>query len=65
MTFIQYDDETGELDITFTSGKTYRYRHVPLDIYDGLLEAPSKGTFFNNNIKDAFAVSEVVRRSNL
>jgi lysyl-tRNA synthetase class 2 len=60
--FVTYDDDASELDITFTSGRVYRYHQVPPDIYDGLLEAESKGTFFNDNIKEAFAFSEVVRR---
>jgi KTSC domain len=59
MTFVNYDDEASELDITFTSGKIYRYREVPAEIYDGLLDAESKGEFFNDNIKDAFVYSEV------
>jgi hypothetical protein len=64
MTFVKYDDDAGELDITFASGKTYRYLEVPLEIYDGLLDAESKGEFFNDNIKDAFVYSEVrTRRS--
>jgi hypothetical protein len=62
MTFVKYDDDAGELDITFTSGKTYRYLHVPVEIYDGLLDAESKGEFFNHNIKDAFVHSEVMSR---
>jgi hypothetical protein len=62
MTFVKYDDEARELDITFTSGKTYRYREVPVEIYDGLLEAESKGEFFNDNIKDVFVYSEVMSR---
>ena len=62
MTFVKFDDEAGELDITFTSGKTYRYLQVPAEIYDGLLDAESKGEFFNDNIKDAFVYSEVRRR---
>jgi len=62
MTFVRYDDDACELDITFTSGKTYRYREVPLEIYDGLLEAESKGEFFNGNIKNVFAYSEVRSR---
>jgi KTSC domain len=62
MTFVKYDDEAGELDITFTSGKTYRYLEVPAEIYDGLLDAESKGEFFNDNIKDAFVASEVRSR---
>jgi hypothetical protein len=59
MTFVKYDDDAGELDITFTSGKTYRYLEVPAEIYDGLLDAESKGEFFNDNIKDAFVYREV------
>jgi len=62
MTFVKFDDEAGELDITFTSGKTYRYLQVPAEIYDGLLDAESKGEFFNDNIKDAFVYSEVRSR---
>jgi hypothetical protein len=62
MTFVKYDDDACELDITFTSGKTYRYLDVPLEIYDGLLDAESKGEFFNNNIKDSFVCSEVRAR---
>ena len=62
MTFVKYDDDSGELDITFTSGKTYRYLEVPAEIYDGLLDAESKGEYFNDNIKDAFVYSEVKSR---
>jgi hypothetical protein len=63
MTFVKYDDDARELDITFTSGKTYRYLEVPSDIYDGLLDAESKGEFFNDNIKDEFVYCEVRSRS--
>ena len=62
MTFVKYDDEAGELDITFTSGKIYRYLEVPAEIYDGLLDAESKGEFFNASIKDEFVCSEVRSR---
>jgi KTSC domain len=62
MTRVEYDEDAGELDITFTSGKTYRYSRVPLEIYIDLLDAPSKGEFFNDNIKDAFAYTEVRSR---
>jgi hypothetical protein len=59
---VEYDDDARELDITFTSGKTYRYFNVPLEIYAELLDAGSKGKFFNDNIKGAFAFAEVGRR---
>ena len=55
MTFLRYDDDTRELDITFTNGKIYRYQNVPLKVYVALLDAGSKGEFFNGNIKDEFA----------
>ena len=58
---VEYDEDTRELDITFTSGKTYRYYNVPLEIYAVLLDAGSKGKFFNDNTKGAFAFTEVVR----
>jgi hypothetical protein len=64
MTFVKYDDDSGELDITFTSGKTYRYLHVPPEVYDGLLDAESKGEFFNENIKDDFVWCEIGSRRN-
>jgi hypothetical protein len=62
ITSVEYDDEARELDITFTSGKKYRYFNVPLEIYVELLDAGSKGKFFNDNIKGVFAFVEVGRR---
>lgn len=62
MTRVDYDHDSGELDITFVSGKTYRYFNVPADTYDDLLEAASKGEFFNEHIKDEFEFREVVSR---
>jgi hypothetical protein len=60
MTWAGCDDSTGELDITFIGGKTYRYFEVPPEIYDGLLDAESQGVFFNENIKDVFRYSEAL-----
>jgi hypothetical protein len=62
MTFVEYDDDAEELDITFSSGKTYRYFNVPRKIYAKLLKAGSKGQFFNDVIKDEFRHSEVRSR---
>jgi hypothetical protein len=59
MTFVDYDEDAAELDITFTSGKTYRYLNVPLEIHVDLLDAESRGEYFNDNIKDAFLFAEV------
>jgi hypothetical protein len=59
ITSVRYDHDARELDITFTSGKTYRYLNVPLETYVDFLDAESKGEFFNDNIKDEFVYAEV------
>ena len=59
---VEYDEDNNELDITFVGGKTYRYLQVTPDIYIGLLDAESKGEFFNAHIKDRFEYREVVAR---
>jgi hypothetical protein len=63
MTAVDYHYDSCELDITFVSGKTYRYSRVPPEIYDGLLDADSKGEFFNERIKDKFGYREVASPS--
>ena len=39
---IDYDEATRELDVTFTSGKIYRYFAVPLAVYAAFMDASSK-----------------------
>ena len=51
---IDYDEAARELDITFTSGKTYTYFEVPKQVYERFLKASSKGQFFNDCIKDEY-----------
>ena len=63
MTYVHYDEDTTELDITFVSGKIYRYFGVPPATYVDLLDADSVGEFFNQNIKNAFRFIEVKRGS--
>ena len=58
---MDYDETARELDVTFVSGKTYRYFAVPPDIHVAFLAAASKGAFFNRHIKDAFAFAEVIK----
>jgi hypothetical protein len=59
---VDYDDASKELDITFISGKTYRYLDVSPEVYSALLDAESKGEFFNEYIKDEFSFGEVRSR---
>lgn len=50
---VDHDGESG-LFVTFASGQTYVYDGVPHALYDELLRAPSKGTFFNEEIRGVF-----------
>lgn len=51
---VEYDEASRRLDIWFTSTGQYSYYGVPLAIYLGLLNAPSKGRYFNDNIRDHY-----------
>jgi hypothetical protein len=68
MTYVQssaleqviYDPAAHTLRMTFRdSGRTYIYRDVPQDVYDGLIFANSIGTFFNAHIRDNFDFEEL------
>ena len=51
---VGYDAETECLKIEFRSGRVYQYFYVPEEVYRELLNAPSKGTFFNQAIRDHY-----------
>jgi KTSC domain len=48
---IGYDKQSKELEIEFASGGIYSYQGVPLDVYEGLMRAESKGHFFAVGIR--------------
>jgi KTSC domain-containing protein len=48
----EYD--AGRLTIWFPAGHSYDYCGVPESIWQGLLNASSKGTYFNNHIADRY-----------
>jgi len=51
----EYDAKTAVLSLWFTeSGGPYDYFLVPTRIFDGLCRASSKGTYFNQEIRDRF-----------
>ena len=47
------------LEIEFESGRIYQYFHVPKNIYTAMLNAPSKGKYFNANIRGKFPYQEI------
>ncbi|HYQ15907.1 MAG TPA: KTSC domain-containing protein [Polyangiaceae bacterium] len=56
---IGYDRRTATLEIEFDGGGVYRYEDVPLEIWQGLRQADSKGKFFQANVRDRFATSRI------
>ena len=42
------------LELRFRSAVTYLYFAVPPDVVQGLLDAASKGAFFNRQIRDRY-----------
>jgi hypothetical protein len=51
-----YNLATGTLTLWFTSGgQGYDYFGVPAYIFEGLLNAVSKGSYFNAYIRDQYA----------
>lgn len=51
----RYQPLSQALDITFVSGRRYRYLGVPPELHDAMRAAFSKGEFFNQHIRDQFA----------
>ncbi len=51
---IGYDPEERALEVVFTSGKVYVYEGVPLDVYEGLMAAQSKGSYMRGMIIDVY-----------
>lgn len=51
---VGYDPQSMRMRILFTSGGAYDYCRVPQHVYDGLMAAPSKGTYFDRVIRDRY-----------
>lgn len=51
---LAYDDGRGILQREFRSRSLYHYYGVPAAVYEGLLGAPSKGSYFNRGIRGGF-----------
>jgi hypothetical protein len=52
--------EFGILEVEFNSGGIYSYTNVPEHIYKGLLNASSKGQYFNAFIKDNYPYNKIL-----
>lgn len=54
MSRVEYDEAARKLDIWFSQTGQYSYYGVPLTVYLRLLNAASKGRYFNDNIRDQY-----------
>ena len=52
--FVYDKEEQRRLIVRFVSGKVYSYDDVPADIVDGFRAAASKGSYFNEIIRDRY-----------
>ena len=57
-----YLPERRQLDLLFTSGRRYVYSDVPMAVASRFAEAPSKGQFYNLEIRNNFPCREVGAR---
>jgi hypothetical protein len=51
---VAYDCAQQILQLAFRSGAVYQYSDVPVAVYVALLDAPSKGIYFNQAIRGRF-----------
>lgn len=51
---IGYDEKSRTLEIEFHTGNVYQYSGVEIRLYNQLINASSKGSFFHRFIKDRF-----------
>lgn len=48
---VGYEAESRTLEVEFQSGGIYQYSGVPENVYQGLMQAASKGVYFHNRVK--------------
>lgn len=51
---VGYEPQTRMMKIRFTGGRAYDFCGVPEHVHRGLMNAPSKGTYYNDHIKDRY-----------
>lgn len=59
---VGYDGSTQTLEIEFHATGIYRYFSVPQAVYDELLQTPTHGKFFYQNVKGKYAWEKIVAR---
>jgi hypothetical protein len=61
---VAYDVPAGRLQLEFRTGHLYHYFGVPPQVFEGLMQASSKGKYFNRDIRGRFPYTLLPSRSN-
>lgn len=56
---LSYDRRQATLQVEFRDGTQYQYCGVPLETYRCLLQADSKGSYFNHYIRSRFPYAAI------
>ncbi len=56
-----YDPAKRQLWVTFVTGRRYIHDEISSEVFDAFKTAPSRGTFFNREIRDRYPYREVTR----
>jgi hypothetical protein len=56
---VGYDEATMTLEIEFRGGGLYRYSRVPDSVYQALMRAASKGTYFHSFINERYLATRI------
>ena len=59
---IHYDDRHGKLLVRFNDGDLYVYVGVPGEVHRSFVEAPSKGRYFSEAIRDRYPFNRMENR---
>lgn len=54
-----YDDQNGIVYVRFMNGTLYIYKGVPKHEFDGLLNAPSIGSYLHRNFKNVYPYERI------
>ena len=56
---VGYDEDTETLEVVFNNGKIYHYFEVSKDVYEGLMDSDSKGSYMRNLIIDCYSYTQI------
>jgi len=52
---VGYDADQSELHVVFNDGSHYVYQGVPGEVFEEMINAPSKGSFLNREVKNVYS----------